>query len=126
MLAANVARVIVVARVQSDVVIFQSALVIALVFAHAAFVHLLSMIPLDMRDQITPKTKGLRAIGALVSVLFQVLGEIALLQEFAATVIAFYTRRLISGRPILFGYNSRTRFSRQVYVYPLYSLFVFY
>lgn len=118
LLAASVARVIVVARVQSDVVILQSALVVALVLAHAALVHLLSMIPLDMGDQVTPKTEGLRAIDALVSVLFQVLGEVALLQEFAATVVALYTRRLLSGRSILFGYNSRTRFLRRVYVYP--------
>lgn len=50
LLAAGFTCVIVVVRVQSDVVILQGALVVTLVLAHAALVHLLSMIPLDVGD----------------------------------------------------------------------------
>lgn len=107
LLAARVARVIIVACVQSDVVILEGAFVVALVFAHAALVHLLSMILLDVGDQITPKTESLWAIGAFVPMLLQMFGEIALLQELAATVIAFYTRHLLSSWSILFNYDPR-------------------
>lgn len=109
LLAARVARVVVVACVQSDIVILESAFVVALVLAHAALVHLLPMVLLDVRDQITPKTEGLWAVGAFVSMLLQMFGEIAFLQELAATVIALYTRRLLSSWSILFSYDPRTK-----------------
>lgn len=109
LLAARVARVVVVARMQPNVVILQGTLVVALVLAHAAFVHLLPMILLDVGDQITPKAEGFRAIGAFVPVLLKVLGEVALLQELAATVIALYTRRFPSSWSTLLGYGPRTK-----------------
>lgn len=101
LLAARVARVIVIARVQPNVVILQGTFVVAFVLAHAALIHLLSMILVDVGDQVTPKAEGLRAVGAFVPVLLQMLGEVALLQELAATVIALYARRLSSSRSIL-------------------------
>lgn len=108
LLAARVARVVVVVCVQPDVVILQGTFVVALVFAHVAFVHLLLMILLDVRDQITPKAKGLRAVGAFVPMLFQMLGEVALLQELATTMIALYAR-LLSGRSVLFSSDPRNK-----------------
>lgn len=110
LLAACITRVIVVARMQPDVVILQGTLVIALVLAHAALVHLLSMILFDMGDQITPKAEGFRAVSAFVPMLLQVFGKIAFLQEPAATVIAFYARRLSSSRSILFSLRTKGLF----------------
>jgi len=54
LLAAGIARVVVIARVQPDIVVLQSTLVVTLVLAHAALVHLLTMIPLDVSNQVTP------------------------------------------------------------------------
>lgn len=109
LLAACIACVVIVARMQPDVVILQGAFVVALVFAQAALVHLLPMVLFDVGDQITPKAEGLRAIGAFVPMLLQVLGEVALLQELAATVVALYIHSLPFNRSILFDYDPRTK-----------------
>lgn len=109
-LAAGVACIVVIARVQSNVVILQGALIVALVLAHAALVHLLSMILLDVGDQESPAAESLRTIGAPVPVLLQMFGEIALLQKSATTMIALHTSRFSSSRPILFVYNLQTGF----------------
>lgn len=115
LLAARIARVIVIARVQPNVMILQGAFVVALVLAHAALVHLLLMILLDVGDQITSEAEGLRAVGAFVPMLLQMLGKVALFQEFAATVIALYVCRLFSSRSIFLSYDPRTKLlSRQI------------
>jgi len=54
LLAAGITRVVVIARVQPDIVVLQGALVVTLVLADAALVHLLTMIPLDVSNQVTP------------------------------------------------------------------------
>lgn len=109
LLAADIARVVVAAGVQSYVMILQGALIVALVIAHAALVHLLPMILLDVRDQVTLQSEGLRAVGALVPVLLQMLREIALLQKLAPTMVALHARRLPLDRSILLGCESRAR-----------------
>lgn len=91
LLAARVAGEIVIARVQTDVVVLQGTFVVALVLAYAAIVHLASMDLLHVGGQVTAKPESLRAIGTLVLVLLQVLGQIALLEELAPTVVALQT-----------------------------------
>lgn len=77
--ATGIARVIVAAGVQTNVMILEGTLVVALVLAHAALVHLPTMNPLDVGDQVPSKTERFRTVRALVPVLFQVFGQIALL-----------------------------------------------
>lgn len=77
--ATGIARVIVAAGVQTNVMILEGTLVVALVLAHAALVHLSTMNPLDVGDQVPSKTERFRTVRALVPVLFQVFGQIALL-----------------------------------------------
>jgi len=110
LLAAGIARVIVIARVQSNVVILQSALIVALVLAYTALVHLLTMILLDVGDQVTPETESLRTVGAFVSVLLKMFSETAFLEKFTMTMIAFYVSRLSPSRSISFVCNLQTRF----------------
>jgi len=109
LLATCVTRVVIVARMQPDVMILQGALIITLVFAYAAFVYLLPVILLNVGVQITAKAEGFWTIGAFVPVLLQMLGEVALFQELAMTVIAFYIRCLPFSQSILFGYDPRTK-----------------
>lgn len=88
LLAAGVAREIVVGRVQADVVVLQGAFVVALVLANATIVHLASMDLFHVRGQVSTKSESFRAIRTFVLVLLQVLGQVTLLEELASTVVA--------------------------------------
>lgn len=88
LLATSVAREIVVARVQTDVVVLQGTFVVALVLANAAIVHLASMDLFHVRGQVSTKPESFRAIRTLVLVLLQMFSQIALLEELASTMVA--------------------------------------
>lgn len=91
LLAARVAREIVVARVQTNIMVLQGTFVVALVLANAAIVHLASMDLLHVGGQVSAKSESFRAIRTLVLVLLQVLGQVTLLEELASTVVALQT-----------------------------------
>lgn len=70
--------------------ILQCTLVITFVFANATLVNLTTVNPLNVRDQITSKTKRFRAISTFMSVLFQMFYQVTLLQESSLTMITFH------------------------------------
>lgn len=89
LLAASVAGEVVAGRVQTDVMVLQGAFVVALVLANAAIVQLTAVNLFHVRGQVSTKPECLRTVGAFVTVFLQVLGQVALLQELASTVVAF-------------------------------------